>query len=275
MTNFRKSVAKPALGAGAAKPKKGDVRLIYADDILSFPEVDATGVQLVGNIVLKQGAKVHKLYLTPTSQKASHTIEGDEDAENIKKKVEASHPGDEVEIAEFVQGTLGEGVIILLPRDCGANSHKVIGLPCNPLKMKGDFMDDKDGVKHNFVFEQLLGDRDVAKYYSGAVTFAENFQVVSATALAVNADNGYVYQLPATAVETAIGIATMTLPHGSIISLVGSGGAEPAVLSGGALTTTTALLKDDTDWVAYEGAVINLQVFDAGATTYLVEVSRS
>jgi hypothetical protein len=275
MTTFRKSVPKPSLvGAGAPNPKKGDVTLIYTDDILLFPERDANGVKMVGNIVLKPGAKMYKLYQTPTSQKASHTIEGDEDAEQFKQKFEGTHPGDELEVNEFVQNALGVGFIIIYGKSCGSNSNKVLGTPCNPMKLKGEFSDDKDGVKHTFTFEQYQGGRQIAGFYSGAINFGTNFMIADPEAAVINETNGNIYQVPATTEATAIAIATMTLAHGQIISLIGSGGSVPATLASGASTAVTIMLRDGPTWTALENAVINLQVFDAGATTYLVEVSR-
>jgi len=54
---------------------------------------------------------------------------------------------------------------------------------------------------------------------------------------------------------------------------MGGGGDDPATLSSGVLANS-AILKDGVAWVGLEGAVINFQVFDAGANKYLIEVSR-
>lgn len=273
---FRKSVPKPTnVGAGAPNPKKGDVTIVFADDILSYPERDANGVKMLGNIVLKAGAKMHKLYETPTSQKASHTIEGDEDAEQFKLKFEGMHPGDSLEINEFVQNVLGQGLIIIYGTSCGSNSKKVLGTPCNPMKLKGEFTDDKDGVKHTLNFEQYQGDSNLAGFYTGTLSFAEPFAVALATAIALTPENGGIYQLPATAAEADATITSLTLSHGQVVSLVGSGGAGPVVLESGASTAANVLLKDGTTWIALKDAVINLQVFLAGGTKYLIEVSRN
>jgi hypothetical protein len=47
------------------------------------------------------------------------------------------------------------------------------------------------------------------------------------------------------------------------------------VLSGGAATAATVILKDNTDWAAAENAVLDLKVYKAGATTYLIEQKRA
>ncbi len=272
MTNFRKSVARPAPGAGAAKPKNPLVKVIYADDLLEYPPTDENGVLMLGNIVLKDGAKTHTLYLTNDTQKSSHTTEGDADAEGIMKKFEASHPGDELEINEFVQNSLGIGFIIVHELECGSTRKKVIGTKCNPLYLKDEFSDDKEAVKHVLTFEQRMRDRHVAKFYDGELQFEENFNAALAVALAPA--NGYVYRLPVEDEGTAITIASNTIGNRKIVSLIGSGGEDPAVLAGGVSGPVTVLLSDGTAWTALKDAVINFEVFDAGAVTYLKEVSR-
>lgn len=276
MTTFRKSVPRPTgVGAGAPNPKKGEVNVIYADDVLAFPGRDANGVKMVGNIVLKNGAKVYKLYATPTSQKANHTIEGDEDAEQFKLTFEGTHPGDSIDINEWVQNALGQGFIIIYGTSCGSNSNKVLGTPCNPMKLKGEFGDDKDGVKHTLKFEQYQGSGQIAGFYYGTLSFDTNFQVAAVTAITASAANGNVYQLPATASAAVIAFAGMTLTHGQIITLIGGGGAGASTLSAGTSGPVSVMLGGGQDWIALQNAVLNLQVFVGASTTTLIEVSRS
>lgn len=274
MTTFRKSVPQPAPGAGAPKPKKPNVTVVYADDVLVFPISDANGVKMLGNIVLKDGAKMERVYATIDTQKASHTFEGDPDKEGFLKMFEGSHPGDELAINEYIQNTIGVGVLVIYDVDCNTGLRKVLGTPCNPLYLKPEFTDDKDGVAHMLKFEQRMRDRFVAKFYEGELSIAENY-VSPDFALAITDVNGPVYRLPVSDVaDTDITVGSMTQANKKVISIVGSGGDEPATLAGGVNGSVTVLLSDGTDWVALKDAVINLQVFDAGATTYLVELSR-
>lgn len=276
MTHIRKSIGRSsAVSPGAARPKKAEVTLVYVDDILSFPERDPMGgVKLLGNIVLKPGAKMYTMYETPSSQKASHTIEGDEDMEGFKKKFEGSVPGDSLEFNEFLQDALGRGFIIIYGVNCGSNANKILGTPCNPMKIKGEFTDDKDGVKHAISFEQYQADGYVAGVYEGTLQYGSNFEVVAVTAVLMTEANGTVYQLPSTAVEAAIDVDTMSLPHGTVVSLIGGGGAGPSKLESGVKTAATIVLVQDSDWMALKDAVINFKVVDAGATKYLIEQSR-
>lgn len=275
MTNFRKSVPKPTMiGAGAPTPKKGLVTFMHSDDVLEFPVRDANGVIMLGNIVLKAGSKMHQLYLTSSSQKGSHEIEGEEDNEGFVKKFEGTHPGDSLEVNEFVNNSLGEGFIIIYGIGCGNSQGKVLGTPCNPMKLKGSYADDKDGRKHTLMFEQTYKDTVLAGFYDGAITLADNF-VAPTVDVDMTVANGFAFQLPALATTDAITAASIDHDHNAIVSLIGGGGADPATLSSGAQGSVTVVLKDDTTWTALSNAVISLKVFKAGATTYLIEQSRS
>ena len=275
MTNFRKSVPAPTIvGAGAPTPKNGLVTIMHSVDILTYPLRDANGVIMFGNLVLKAGSKMLQLYLTPSSQKGSHEIEGEEDMEGFIKKFEGQHPGDSLEVNEFVQNSLGEGFVIIYGLGCGDSQGKVLGDPCNPMKLKGSYADDKDGRKHILQFEQTYKDRYLAGFYNGEITLASNYEAPTVD-LDVTVANGVAYQLPSLAVTDAITAASIDLEHNTIVSLIGGGGAAPATLDSAIQGVVTVILANDTTWTALEDAVINLLVFKAGATTYLIEQSRS
>ena len=275
MSVYRKSVPKPAkAGAGAPSPKNGKITVIYADDILSFPERDAGGVKLVGNIVLKAGAIMHSLYMTPTSQKLNDEISGDEDMEAFTKKAEGIHPGKEIDIREFRANALGVGFVVIFGAGCGSNSGDVVGDPCNPVKLKGSYSSDNEGVKNTMLFEAVLPSSEPIGLYEGEITVASNF-VAADTALALTIANGPVQQLPSLATTAAITAASIDLAHGTMVSLIGGGGADPATLTSGTQGSVDVILKDGTVWTALQDAIINLKVIDGGATMYLVEQSRA
>ena len=275
MTTFRRSVPRPAAGSGAPKGKNANVSLIHVDDILGFPGTDMNGVKLVGNIVLKDGATVVRVYMTDVNQKASHAYEGDPDAGGYKKKFEATHPGDELEINEFIQNNNEEAFIIVYDTECGSNLKKVIGLPCNPVYLKGEFLDDNAGVKHTLMFEQRRHDRHVAKFYEGELSFAAN-NVSPDTSLVLATASGFVYQLPEVdTADTDVTITSSNIEHKKVVSFIGGGGAEPATLAGGVSGPVTVLLDNGTEWVALKDAVIHFEVYDAGSVVYLKELSRS
>lgn len=274
-----KSVPQPQnTSAGAPTPKDSNVTIFDANDVLAWPTPDAGGVNLLGNYVLKPGAKMHKLYMTPSKQAASFESDGDEDAVGITQKFEGSFPGDSVEIREFVKNNLGRNLIIAYGT-CRDTNKTVCGTKCSPMKLKPTFTSNGDGTMHTLVFEQYMKTDQVPYNYTGSTSFAEAFAVADKNISLLEA-NGSSYQLPAFADElgTALDVAALDLAHGAVVSLIGGGGAFPAVLSSGVQTGAPAvnvILKEDTDWTALQNATISLEVFVAGATTYLIERSRS
>lgn len=275
MSTFRKSVPKPAPGAGAPKGKNPFLKVVHVADILQFPAYDVNGVKMVGNLVLVEGAKVETLYLTDDTQKVSFTTEGESDAEGFLKKIEGKHPGDLLEKSEFVQNMIGEPLILIYDSGCGDSDKRVLGTPCNPMYLKAELTDDKEGLGTMFVFEQRMRDRRVPSFYSGIILTTPNV-VLDSTALHVNLGNGNIYRLPAVDVaDTEVTFSLFSSAHGTILSIVGGGGSEPATLSAGVNGTVTVFLKSGINWSALKDSVINLQVFSTGAGFHLYEISRT
>lgn len=275
MTFIKKSVPKPeGPGAGSGTPKGGDVTLIYTEDILHFPDRDSTGVVLGGNIVLKPDAVMYTIYMTPSSQKGMFEIEGDEDLEGFKPSFEGMVPGDTRIMSRFVQYTTGRGVILIYGADCGKQSGRVMGSPCNPMKLRGSFEDGKEASKFDVKFEQVIKSKMVPAFYDGELMFASNYEA-PASAIDFTKANGFVYQLQSLGVTEAITAASIDLDHNTYVTLIGGGGTDPSTLSSGTQGAVTVLLVDDINWVGLAKSVINFQVFNAGATIYLYERSRS
>lgn len=274
-----KSVPKPQnTSAGAPTPKEPNVTLVKTRDLLAYPAPDAGGVNLLGNYVLKPGAKMLQLYLTPSKSSSGFESEGDEDAVGVKQKYEGSHPGNSVEIREFILAALGEDFVII-SGTCRDANKTVYGTKCSPMKLKPTFSENADGTMHAVVFEQYMRTDQVPYNYTGSIELEVAFNAVGA-ALSLLLANGTSYQLPAFAVElgTDVDVAALDLLHGTVVSVIGGGGEFPAVLGGGPTTgmpAVTVVLKEDTDWTALKDATISLEVFVAGATTYLIERSRS
>lgn len=259
-------------GSGAAAPKDPNVTFIATKDILTWPARDSKEVLMVGNFVLKPNPKMVSVYLTPSKTKAGYESDGDEDAISIKPKFEGEHPGDELEINEFIAAWMGEPCIII-SGSCQDPFRKVTGTKCAPVQLKPAGQDDNDARKHMLVFEAFAKTKWLPGHYRGDIPTITPFAVPLVTAVAVNSANGYLYKLPSLAVTASIAFTELTLNHGDIITLIGGGGVDPATLATG-VTDKKAILKDGTNWVALENAVINLQVFKNGALTFLVELSR-
>ena len=274
MTYIRTNVVKPlGKSPGAAAAKDPNVVIVAVDDILAWPLRDSKGVNQIGSFVMKPNAKMIQFYMTSSKIKASFESDGDEDAVSFKQKFEGEHPGTELEISEAVQNWTGVNCIIIYG-SCSDSYKKVLGTKCAPMQLKPSMQDDNDSRKHMLVFEQFAKSGFVPGHYTGSISLGAPFAVVLSTAVPVNATNGTQYKLPSLAVTALIAFDEISLDHGTIITLIGGGGVAPATLVTG-VTDKKAILVNGTTWVGLENAVINLQVFNNGAITYLVELSRS
>ena len=274
MAYNRINIVKSSTGKspGAAAPKEPNVTIVAVDDILVFPPRDGNNVAHVGNFVLNPNAKMIQVYMTPSKTKAGYTPEGSEDDITFKHMFEGEHPGNELQIGEFVQNWTGVNCIVIYG-SCSDAFRKVVGTKCAPMQLKAELKDDNDSRVHMLKFDQAAKSGFVPGHYTGALSLGAPFAVVSSTAVAVNAVNGYQYQLPSLAVTASIAFASMTLAHGDVFTLIGGGGVAPATLATG-VANLSALLVGGTTWVGLAGAVINLRVFNAGGITLLEEISR-
>lgn len=260
------------ISPGSAAPKSETV-IVEVADLLVYPLSDSKGVKLIGNFVLKPGASMIKIEGTKSKTDAPYESDGDEDAISISQKFMLQHPGNELEVKEFVQNWLGKEVIVF-HKSCSDNFYEVMGTPCAPLQIKPAKTDNNDARFHTFNFESFAKTALVPKHYEGVLVFADPFTVADATAIAATTANGNHYLLPALAVTQAVGFGSVTLPHGAMLTLIGDGGAAPATLNSGAAGSATVLLVNGAEWVALRDATIHLEVFVDGATTYLIEKSR-
>jgi hypothetical protein len=268
------NVAKPAgKNAGAAATKEANVFIIATKDVAVWPVRDSKGVLLSGNIIPKPNAKMARVYMTASKIKAPYESDGDEDSISVKHKFEGEHPGNELEINEFVQNWMGEPCVII-HGSCADQFKKVAGTQCAPLQLKPSSQDDNDGRKHMLSFEQYAKTSYLPGHYEGAIPSIDPYTVASSTAVPVNTTNGYAYQLPSLAVTAAIAFSEVSLNHGDLVTVLGGGGAGPATLTTGT-TDKKALLVNGTTWVGLAGAAIHLKVFNNGGLILLIEQSRS
>jgi len=266
-----KQIKKTASGSAAAKDP--NVTIVAVKDIVTWPARDSKKVLMEGAFTLAVNPKIAEIYLTSSSIKAPYESDGDEDAISLKQKFEGSHPGSQLEINEFIAEWLGEPCIIIYG-SCQDAFRKVVGTKCAPVQLKPSGQDDNDARKHMLVFEQFAKTEWLPGHYLGQLPSVTPFTVVSSTAVALSPANGYVYQLPSLAVTASIAIATSTLEHGDVITLIGGGGVAPATLASG-VTDKSALLAAGSTWTGLAGATLNLKVFKAGAVTLFVEQSRT
>lgn len=275
MTYIKVNLDKPAgISPGSAAPKRNKVVIIDSDDILVMPPRDGNSVNMVGNFVMKAGAKMIEFYVTKSKVSAPFETDGDEDSISIKQMFECQVPGNELPLKEFVQNWLGKNVIII-HESCTDDFKEVVGTTCAPLQMKPAKQDNNDGRFISLKFEQFAKSAWLPGHYTGEYIFQSPVVLGFGTEITIAKEDGYQYQLPATAETDAITVNTIDLDHGAFVTLIGKGGAAPLTLPNGTAGAVTVALKSGTTWTALDGAVIQLQVFKAGATTYLLELSRS
>lgn len=267
-----KNVDKSAVpGAGAATPKDPNVAIIKTKDVLTWPVRNNSGVLMVGDFTMKPGKAAIYVYMTGVNQAPTYETDGEVDMEGIMQKFIATHPGDTLEAHEFFQNNLGEDLIVIYG-SCSDDGKRVYGTKCSPMRLKNTFKSDKDGNQHSFSFEQIQKTRFVPGFYNGNIPFsAPNATSVSIAFVAANASQQY--KVEALAVTAPIVVTSIDLVHGDIVTLIGSGGVDPATMTTGSLTGAEALLT--AQWVALENATITLEVFDDGSGLTLVETART
>lgn len=265
------SVKKPTGSSpGAASPKNPNVTLVDAADIIQFPKYDEKGVKMIGNFVLKEGAQMIQVYMTASTHKPLYESEGEEDAISFKHKFEGSHPGDSLEINEFIQNWMGRDVIVIYG-SCNDEYKRVLGTPCAPLQLKPSSQDDNEARRKNLLFEQFASVDRVPGFYQGDLAFAEP----ETTGANITASKS-IYRVNSSEATAPIKFTAVNLDHGSQVTLIGSGGTDPFVLGASeASDPVTVFLANGSNWTALKDSVIHLQVFKSAGKTILFEVGRN
>lgn len=276
MDYIHRDVLKPtgSISPGAPKPKSPNITILLADDIVSEPVRNSGGVKMQGAYSLKPGAMPIKVYLTPSTQNPTYSSDGEEDTISIAHNFEGIHPGDSLEVNEFVQNLLGKNLILIIG-NCQDDSKRVFGTKCAPVQLKPTYKSDNESTGHTLTFEQFQKTALLPGFYSGSLPDGNPHTVADVATLALTQANGNYYQLPSLSMTAAITVDSIDLPNGSFVTLIGGGGSDPATLTEGAGTAATVILKDGTDWTALNNAQITFEVMDGGSTVYLIERSRS
>lgn len=170
--NFRLNARKPKNNAGLPTPK-GEIYLLYIEDIVSMPKANERGVLTNGDIIIKENRRFHILYLTPSTQAFNRNTEGDVDSRGWKKKITGSHPGDELEINEFVKNNVNQGFIAVV-KSCDSSYKKIYGSVNNPLFFTGTFSDDSEHKGYELTFEQTFADDTPVLFYQGKILVDED-----------------------------------------------------------------------------------------------------
>lgn len=269
------SVVKPTgIASGAAAAKDPNVVIFDFDDVAVFPPRDSKGVRHVGDIVWKPNKLPITIYMTKSKISAPYESDGDEDSISIKQSFEGQHPGNKLEIREFIQNWLGRNVGIM-HRSCAESEWEIVGTPCAPLQLKPSKQDNNDGRFHMLKFEAFAKSSFLPGLYTGAVTFAAPVVVEDATDVTINNLEGYVYQMPSSAAGNDIKLVWGSMPNDATFTLLGGGGTDPDTLATGAggAGFMNIILKDGVAWVGLAGSFLTLQAISS-APNYFLEVNR-
>lgn len=261
--------------SGAAESKSFEIILIDASDIQFTPPRDANGIMMVGNFVMKPGKYVTKLQVTSSKTSLPLASEGEEDNVSVNSLPEFSVPGSSLEVEEFMQNWLNRSVIAAV--QVGACNdpnpfYRVFGSKCAPLTLLPEGQKDNDATISMFKFQQFAKTQLLPARYTGTFTEATaNSVAVDATAIDITAGNGE-YQLQDNTVATIITDMTNAVV-GQVVTILGSGGANPATIES---SNANFFLAGAVDFVGLAGAAITFKALDAGGGNFLfMEQSRS
>lgn len=271
-----KNVKKPtAVASGAVAPKDPNVVIVPVDDILSWPQRDGNSVNMIGSFVMKPNTKMFTVYMSPTKIKTGFESSGDEDVISFKHKFEGEHPGNELEIAEFIQNFTNVKCVVIYSSECDTYK-KVVGTKCAPLHLKPSLKDEATRISH-LVFEQASQVGYVLGHYTGSLTFADAPVLAATPAMSIIAANTPTVQLAEnnTAVVN-IGFGTVELDADQTLTLIGGGGSFVSTLTSGiGVNTSVYIVLKTADWTAAKNATITLKKLTGQGKTYFIEQYRS
>ncbi|WP_304015823.1 hypothetical protein [Nonlabens dokdonensis] len=271
MSNRRSAPQSTTPNVGGPSAFKMLITIMAAADVLVVPSRDAGMVNMLGNVVLRSGAKMDSFYASPSEIKPGFDPEGEEDAIGIMQKLEAMHPGNEITSKEFVAAWNGVPAYIIV-NYCDGRASEFYGTECAPMNLKAAFAADKDKTGFTFTFEQFKRTRLVPGDYTGDQSFTEANTPSGFALDLLKANDSQQYDLEASATaSTSITVSSTDLETRTKITLVGGGGANPATLANGG----EIHLIGGTSWTAIKNATITLEAFYNGTDILLFEKERS
>jgi len=165
----RVSIPKEQNG-GAPLPKNSNIILMKLSDLdlAVFPARDALGIKIITDFVVT-GEAALGLQVTAKTISRNDNSDGDTDAKGWIQNLAFDHPGDNVDVNEFLAEWLNEE-IIAISRDCGdGEGTRMHGTPCNPLEMSVEEQDNAEGVKKTITLTSSQRGKYKSAHFSGAI----------------------------------------------------------------------------------------------------------
>ena len=159
------SVARPSGMPGAGLHPMDQLILIDVDDIASFPEREADGVNISSSnaLTLKTGAKAIAIYMTPGTTEVTSNSEGDADEQGFTPTIQFNHPGNEEAIMLFKTNWLSRNAVAIL-KFCDSDKVWLAGSPCNPMKLTANYTGNGTSNRNQLTFAQASKGLDFALY---------------------------------------------------------------------------------------------------------------
>lgn len=167
MPYIKKSIGRVAGGAGNPSPKHPTILVFESEDIEQFPTREVGVTTYAEGFALKTGAKLQPVYAPPPSSiEVLQEAEGDADVRGYKKGVKFDHPGNSADIEDFIEYNSNRNLCVIV-RSCDGKTVRIVGSPCNPLSLKADTSDNKDGTKTSLTMQQDVRDAYRVLTYTG------------------------------------------------------------------------------------------------------------
>lgn len=271
MSYTKVSVNKPSKNAGSGGDKKDRIIIFDWDDVKTGPQRDSKGVRITNSIVMKDGRYMIEVYGTVTTINPSFTTEGDPDKTGFMHSVAFEHPGDEVEIMEFIQNWTNRNIGIIVQK-CSSSRKRLFGSSCAPLQLGTESNDNNESNTNAMTFGAIVKSKFVPGEYEGTLSLESAIATVAADATTVDVEEGEgQYQLTDNTTSTEITTLSNAV-DGGVYTLVGSGGSNPATVTDSA----DFILANGTTWTGISGAQLTVRAFKTGASSFVfIELSRA
>ncbi len=268
-----KVLNKNRVGVGGPGKKSKFAYAYLTDDIVYFPPTDSTEIVLVGDIMLKPGSTVVKLYVTVPSQEYSYESVGEKDNRAFKVKFIGTHPGTEIEALEFAKKNQDLDFIIIIPEGVNTDKAKVLGTPNCPLTFRSSHKSGKDGSKFELTFEQEVPSDDVYLHYTGSLNAEGNILTWNPVSGNLPPEGVYNVASGSDLMFTDGSVSDFSIP-GKRITLIGNDNAMGGFMT--LITGTKIYLRKNEPWRSIKGSSIILESYvSSDFQTKLIEIQRT
>ncbi|HBV50397.1 MAG TPA: hypothetical protein DEB64_06340 [Alistipes sp.] len=166
MPYTKKAIGRPAGGAGNPTPKNPNILIFDQEDVETYPTREIGVTVATEGFKLKEGTKLQPVYATPESIELLQEAEGEADARGYKKGVKFAYPGTDTDMEDFTEFNSNRNLGAIV-RSCDGGAVKIIGSPCNPLSLKSETQDNKEGAKNTITLQQDIRDAFRILTYTG------------------------------------------------------------------------------------------------------------